>query len=120
MPPRPPLPRLTLYTGGKECSLCEVAKLELAKVRQVRPFDLELFNIRSPPADVDAKEAKRWRRLYQYDIPVLHLEGARVQKHRINAPALIAALDQWQAQAQADSSLPPQANRADSPPTDRS
>jgi hypothetical protein len=45
-----------------------VAKLELAKVRQVRHFDLELFNIRSPPADVDAKEAKRWRRLYQYDI----------------------------------------------------
>lgn len=40
----------------------------MAKIRQAHPFDLELFNIRSPPVDVDAREAKKWRRLYQYDI----------------------------------------------------
>ena len=68
MPPRVPLPRLTLYTGGKECSLCEVAKEELAVLRRTHPFDLEYWNIRSPPVGADEREAKKWRRLYQYDI----------------------------------------------------
>lgn len=98
MPPRPPIPipRLTLFTGGKECSLCEVswasmtfrrfsfgrrkrrlntltdpiqvAKQELAILRRSVPFELTSFNIQSPPPETDEKEAKRWRRLYQYDI----------------------------------------------------
>ena len=68
MPTRPFLPRLTLYTGGKECLLCEVAKSELEAVRQTHPFNLDLWNIRDPPVGADAREAKRWRRLYQYDI----------------------------------------------------
>ncbi|KIR74415.1 hypothetical protein I310_02022 [Cryptococcus deuterogattii CA1014] len=59
-----PLPRLTLYTGGKECSLCEVAKEQLALLRKTHPFHLTYFNIRAPPQDVDPREAKKWRRLY--------------------------------------------------------
>ncbi|WVW83763.1 hypothetical protein I302_105784 [Kwoniella bestiolae CBS 10118] len=48
MTPRLPirLPRLTLFTGGKECSLCEVAKQDLAKLRRSTPFELDLWNIR--------------------------------------------------------------------------
>ncbi|KAK1924143.1 hypothetical protein DB88DRAFT_472707 [Papiliotrema laurentii] len=68
MPPRPALPRLTLYTGGKECSLCEVFKDGLAVVKRTHPFDLEYWNIRDPPPGVEEREAKKWRRLYQYDI----------------------------------------------------
>jgi len=67
MPPRP-LPRLTLYTGGKECSLCEIFKVELDKLRKVQPFDLDYWNIRDPPPGTDEREGKKWRRLYQYDI----------------------------------------------------
>ncbi|WWD17409.1 hypothetical protein CI109_101850 [Kwoniella shandongensis] len=98
MPPRiPPIPRLTLYTGGKECSLCEVAKHELNLLRQTTPFELTLWNIRDPPSGADPKEAKKWRRLYQYDIPVLHLDEKRVQKHRIDRSALSKVLEEWRA-----------------------
>ncbi|WWD02843.1 hypothetical protein V865_000885 [Kwoniella europaea PYCC6329] len=65
---RLPIPRLTLFTGGKECSLCEVAKQDLAKLRRTTPFELNLWNIRDPPKGTDEREAKKWRRLYQYDI----------------------------------------------------
>ncbi|WVQ72533.1 hypothetical protein IAR50_002090 [Cryptococcus sp. DSM 104548] len=75
MPPRIPLPRLTLFTGGKECSLCEVAKEQLTLLRQSHPFDITYWNIRSPPLGTEAHEAKKWRRLYQYDIPRQAWEG---------------------------------------------
>ncbi|KAK4684822.1 hypothetical protein P7C73_g5347, partial [Tremellales sp. Uapishka_1] len=68
MPPKLPLPRLTLFTGGKECSLCEVAKQQLRIAHRRSPFELTLWNIRSPPEGTDVREAKKWRRLYQYDI----------------------------------------------------
>ncbi|KZT69826.1 hypothetical protein DAEQUDRAFT_645373, partial [Daedalea quercina L-15889] len=38
------LARLTLFSGPN-CSLCDTAKAELAKVRQQRPFNLETVNI---------------------------------------------------------------------------
>jgi hypothetical protein len=129
MPPRLPIPKLTLFTGGKECSLCEVglseakaevkesdnqvAKQELAILRKSTAFDLVYWNIRDPPSGADEWEAKKWRRLYQYDIvslavrkqnqasakfqPVLHLDDKRVQKHRINRPELQKVLEEWQA-----------------------
>ncbi|KAH7929695.1 hypothetical protein BV22DRAFT_970296, partial [Leucogyrophana mollusca] len=40
----PRLARLTLYSGPN-CSLCDIAKAELAKVRQTHQFDLEVVNI---------------------------------------------------------------------------
>lgn len=99
-----------------EVSDSQVAKVELAHVRRTHPFELRLWNIRDPPAEVDEREAKKWRRLYQYDIvrsltrssavtltcmqPVLHLEDKRIQKHRIDRPALQAALEAWYAQKQ--------------------
>lgn len=85
MPPRLsiPLPKLTLFTGP-ECSLCDVghslrlvrsrlipwqvAKAELVQIRKTHPFDIKLWNIRAPPPDSDEREAKKWRRLYQYEI----------------------------------------------------
>lgn len=70
MPSRLPstIPRLVLYTGGPECSLCEVAKAELSKLQKRVRFDVDYWNIRDPPAGSDEREAKKWRRLYQYDI----------------------------------------------------
>jgi hypothetical protein len=46
----------------------QVAKQELAVLRRSTPFDLTYWNIRDPPPEVDEWEAKKWRRLYQYDI----------------------------------------------------
>ncbi|TXT15727.1 hypothetical protein VHUM_00230 [Vanrija humicola] len=67
MPPKPRLPRLTLFTGP-HCSLCDVAKTQLAAVRQTHPFDIVLWDIRSPPAGTSDADANKWRRAYQYEI----------------------------------------------------
>ncbi|KAI1791698.1 hypothetical protein LXA43DRAFT_1082516 [Ganoderma leucocontextum] len=64
--------RLTLFSGP-QCSLCDTAKAELAKVRQQRPFELETINIQDPGQD-------RWKRKYVYWIPALHIEGKEVAK----------------------------------------
>jgi hypothetical protein len=45
-----------------------VAKHDLATVYQTTPFQLVLWNIRAPPEEASERDAKKWRRLYQYDI----------------------------------------------------
>ncbi|GAA5924259.1 uncharacterized protein JCM15063_005584 [Sporobolomyces koalae] len=110
------LPRLTLFTGGPECSLCEVAKQDLHQVQrneseQQAPFVLNYYNIRKLEGeDPDsAYDRQTWRRLYQYDIPVLHLsqddsfdslagrigKGGRVMKHRIDKQKLELLVKEW-------------------------
>lgn len=149
------LPRLRLFTGGPECSLCTTFKqrldvvrtkvnptdagrrLELKLTRSLSfplviqvPFELELYNIRKIEEDqAAAKERKKWRRLYMYDIPVsrshllvssltpaltlsslsssvqvLHLEGqGQIMKHRIDEHQLESLLKAWKpVQAQAE------------------
>ncbi|KAG6900666.1 hypothetical protein C0993_005899 [Termitomyces sp. T159_Od127] len=68
------LPRLTLFSGPN-CSLCDIAKAELAKVRQTRPFELETVNIQDPGQE-------KWKKKYVYWIPALHLEGKEIAKGR--------------------------------------
>ena len=83
-----PVPRLKLYTGGPACSLCIDLKEELLALQHTQPcassssdspprkaFELETYDIRKDTADgpSEAAERKQWRRLYKYDIPVLHL-----------------------------------------------
>ncbi|TFY53834.1 hypothetical protein EVG20_g9952 [Dentipellis fragilis] len=66
------LARLTLYSGPN-CSLCDIAKAELAKVRQTHSFDLDVINIQDPGQE-------RWKRKYVYWIPALHLNGSEIAK----------------------------------------
>ncbi|PCH37678.1 hypothetical protein WOLCODRAFT_95626 [Wolfiporia cocos MD-104 SS10] len=80
--------RLTLFSGPN-CSLCDIAKAELVKVRQQRSFDLETINIQ------DAGQ-ERWKRKYVYWIPALHVEGREVAKGRWNAETVNSALDLWE------------------------
>ncbi|THH17849.1 hypothetical protein EW146_g3038 [Bondarzewia mesenterica] len=64
------LARLTLFSGP-QCSLCDIAKAELTKVRQSRQFTLNVVNIQ------DAGQ-ERWKRKYVYWIPALHRrQGSR-------------------------------------------
>lgn len=37
---------------------------------------------------------EEWRRLYQYDIPVFHLNGKYLMKHRVDREKLRIALQQ--------------------------
>lgn len=108
------VPRLTLFTSGPSCTLCTVAKADLLALKQQIPFDLTIYDIRrSEAASYDAYEQTVWRRLYQYDVPVLHRylpptrgeveesdfeglrRGGRVAKHRIDKEKLLVQLREW-------------------------
>ncbi|GAA5991532.1 hypothetical protein JCM10908_005748 [Rhodotorula pacifica] len=105
------LPTLTLFTSGHLCSLCDVAKVDLAAVQKEQPFHLKLYDIRRKVGVEDPEEYERtaWRRLYQYDIPVLHYsahdsldslagrkgKGGRVMKHRIDKDKLASLVKEW-------------------------
>ncbi|KAI9508441.1 hypothetical protein F5148DRAFT_1149005 [Russula earlei] len=82
------LARLTLYSGTN-CSLCDVAKAELAKIKQKRNFELDIVNIRDPGQE-------RWRKKYANWIPALHIDGREVAKGRWDGQTVIQALDLWQ------------------------
>lgn len=102
-PPASVIPRLKLYTGGPACTLCTDLKEELlvlqrapasnsassssldsGRTSSVKQFDLETYDIRKTEADgpSEAAERKQWRRLYKYDIPVLHLVRPSLTKKK--------------------------------------
>ncbi|KAJ9104430.1 hypothetical protein QFC21_001925 [Naganishia friedmannii] len=89
------LPKLTLYTGGPECSLCEIMKQDLEVVRFTHAFELEMFNIREPPKDVPEEKANEIAERYKNDIPVLHLDGHYIQKHRLNSNSLKKLIEKY-------------------------
>ncbi|KAG9318754.1 hypothetical protein JVU11DRAFT_853 [Chiua virens] len=88
--------RLTLFSGP-QCSLCEIAKVELAKVKKQREFDLEVINIQE-------KGQERWKKKYVYWIPALHLDGKEIAKGRWDASTLLEALKQRDAKLESDQS----------------
>ncbi|KAG2103931.1 hypothetical protein BD769DRAFT_1676296 [Suillus cothurnatus] len=98
----PQVARLILFTGPN-CSLCDVAKLELAKVRQSYQFDLEIINIQD-------KGQERWKKKYVYWIPALHLDGREIAKGRWDASNILESLRQRKAalEAQEEAELSPQ------------
>ncbi|PWN37855.1 DUF836-domain-containing protein [Meira miltonrushii] len=83
------IPQLTLYTGT-DCQLCDVAKEVLDKIAKETPFDLHLYNIR----DNSLPDIQKWRRAYQYDIPVLHLNGKEIARHRLNKESVLDQIKQ--------------------------
>ncbi|EKM82381.1 hypothetical protein AGABI1DRAFT_104391 [Agaricus bisporus var. burnettii JB137-S8] len=92
------IPRLTLFSGPN-CSLCDIAKAELAKVRQQREFQLETVNIQ------DAGQ-ERWKKKYVYWIPALHLEGKEIAKGRWDAQIVTQALEKWDQSQPQEAHLP--------------
>lgn len=77
--------RVTLFTKS-ECSLCNGALFELERVRSRFDFELELV-------DITAAGQESWFAAYQHDIPVVHLNGKEVFRHRVNGPQLRALLE---------------------------
>ncbi|KAJ6501961.1 hypothetical protein C8R45DRAFT_1190006, partial [Mycena sanguinolenta] len=71
------IPRLTLFSGAN-CPLCEIAKVELNRVRQTRPFELQTVDIHAPGNAV-------WKKKYVYWIPALHLDDQEIAKGRWDA-----------------------------------
>ncbi|KAL1996713.1 hypothetical protein VTN49DRAFT_7578 [Thermomyces lanuginosus] len=60
--------RLTLFTRA-HCGLCDTAKRTLSKIQQQRQIDYKEVDIMAP-------ENKRWKDVYEFDVPVLHVEPA--------------------------------------------
>lgn len=58
--------RLTLFTRAN-CSLCDTAKVSIAKVQKKRPLDYSEI-------DVMAQGQQHWKDLYEFDTPVLHVQ----------------------------------------------
>jgi len=57
--------RITLFTRAN-CSLCTNAKQTLSTVWDKRPFDYKEIDVMNPGE-------KKWRDLYEFDTPVIHV-----------------------------------------------
>ncbi|XP_029920482.1 glutaredoxin-like protein C5orf63 homolog [Myripristis murdjan] len=68
------LPTLTLFTKDP-CPLCDEAKEVLEPYKHRYIFQ---------QIDITLPENKVWYDKYKYDIPVFHLNGQFLMKHRVN------------------------------------
>lgn len=77
-------PRVTLYTRV-DCALCDVAKEALARASASVPFELEVVDLdREAPADK--------RAAYDWEVPVVELEGRKIMKYRVDEARLLRLL----------------------------
>ncbi len=79
------LPVLTLYTKYP-CPLCDEAKEILLKSALWNRFIWQEVDIRLP-------QNKKWFGMYRYEIPVFHLNGQFLMKHRVDLKILEEKLD---------------------------
>jgi glutaredoxin len=75
-------PTVTLYTKPG-CHLCEAVEQAIAQVARRRPLEVVLRNILDDPADLER---------YQYEIPVVLLDGVEIARYRLTAEELEAAV----------------------------
>lgn len=75
--------RVTLYTKPG-CHLCEAVEQVIAGVAGRRTFALAVRNVLDDRADFER---------YQYEIPVVLVDGVEVARYRLTASELEAALD---------------------------
>ena len=87
---RIPKPVFHLYSKPVDCSLCDDFKEALEDLQHERGNDFEVKY-------VDIRQDKELKRLHQYDIPVLVLQGKQnwIMKHRFAGEKLREALDSW-------------------------
>ncbi len=76
------MPTLTLYSKPN-CPLCDKALEQIELARSEIQFDLVTVNILG---DLDLYER------YKHDIPVVHLDGIEVFRHRLTCDELLGKL----------------------------
>ena len=64
--------RVTLFTRTG-CGLCDTAKHNVVQLNKRRPFDYTELDIMAPAN-------KAWKDVYDYDVPVLHVQSVRDQQ----------------------------------------
>ncbi len=75
---------LTFYTR-EQCGLCDEALEIVEKVRRTVPFELVLVDL-----DRDASIEKKTA--YDWDIPVIEIDGRKMMKHRVDEARLLRLL----------------------------
>jgi hypothetical protein len=73
---------LTLYVG-RDCHLCQIAREELARLREELPF-----NVR----EVDVTGVPELERDYREWLPVIELDGERLSVYRVEQDVLREAV----------------------------
>jgi glutaredoxin len=67
---------LTFYTRDR-CHLCEDALALIERVRADVPFSLAIV-------DLDREAPAEKRAAYDWDVPVIELDGRKIMKHRVD------------------------------------
>jgi glutaredoxin len=75
--------RVVTIFGKPECELCSEAEAVIRQVAVRRRFRLEKINILDDPSLHDE---------FRTEIPVIHVDGQEIARHRLTAFALEAAL----------------------------
>lgn len=75
-----------MYNTQEPCSLCDVAKAVLAKYSTEFTYE---------EAYIDAADNEVWFEQYKYDIPVIHLNGAFLMKHKVDETLLKKTLENY-------------------------
>jgi glutaredoxin len=76
--------RITFYTR-EDCHLCTEALTALVRVRKAQPFELEVIDLdREAPADK--------RSAYDWEVPVIELDGRKIMKYRLDEKRLVRLL----------------------------
>jgi len=80
------LKTLTFFTRDG-CHLCDEALAVLERVQTGRPFRLEIV-------DLDREASPEKRALYDWEVPVVELEGRKIMKYRIDVARLARLLEE--------------------------
>jgi glutaredoxin len=75
---------VTLY-ARRACSLCDKMHAVVERVRVEEPFELRVVDL-----DTEAPEAKR--AAYDWEVPVIEIDGRKVAKYRIDEARLLRLL----------------------------
>ncbi len=75
---------LTFYTR-EDCHLCEEALAAVTRVHEAHPFDLELI-------DLDRQASAEKRQAYDWEVPVIELDGRKIMKLRVDEARLVRLL----------------------------
>ncbi len=76
--------KITFFTKV-DCTLCTGALYVVKRVKQGIDFELEIVDIAEPGNEI-------WFEQYRNDIPVVHLDGQEIFRHRVNERSLRAWL----------------------------
>ena len=72
--------RLSFFTKP-DCTLCVSAWFVVEKVAR-------RFGVTVERVDISAPGAEAWFKQYRHDIPVVHLDGVEIFRHRVSERAL--------------------------------